>query len=116
MEDEHLRARGFWETVSHAEAGTWDMEGPVWRMSRTPAHVRLPAADVRRAQRLGAARAARSSATDEIAALDTEGVTAREPNLGVHGVETSGASTCYCGRRSTSCELTSRVFVGGVHD
>jgi crotonobetainyl-CoA:carnitine CoA-transferase CaiB-like acyl-CoA transferase len=43
MQDPHLRARGFWETVTHASAGTWDMEGPVWRMSRTPAHIRTPA-------------------------------------------------------------------------
>ena len=43
MQDEHLRARGFWESVTHAEAGTWDIEGPTWRMSRTPAHVRIPA-------------------------------------------------------------------------
>ena len=59
------------------------MEGPVWRMSRTPAHIRLPAPmfgehnnwvlhDI-------------LALTDaEIAALDAEGVTAREPNLGVH--------------------------------
>ena len=28
MANEHLRARGFWETIAHAAAGTWDIEGP----------------------------------------------------------------------------------------
>ena len=42
MQDQHLRSRGFWESVTQADAGTWDMEGPVWRLSRTPAHVRMP--------------------------------------------------------------------------
>jgi crotonobetainyl-CoA:carnitine CoA-transferase CaiB-like acyl-CoA transferase len=42
MADEHLRARGFWQSVTQAAAGTWDMEGAVWHMSRTPAHVRVP--------------------------------------------------------------------------
>ncbi len=83
MEDQHLRARGFWETVTSADAGTWDMEGPVWRMSRTPAHIRLPAPMFGEhnhwvlSDLLGLTDA-------EIAALDADGVTAREPNLGVH--------------------------------
>jgi crotonobetainyl-CoA:carnitine CoA-transferase CaiB-like acyl-CoA transferase len=83
MANEHLRARGFWESVAHAEAGTWDMEGPVWRMSRTPAHIRMPGPMFGEHNSwvlhdlLGLTDA-------EIAALDAEGVTAREPNLGVH--------------------------------
>ena len=83
MQDQHLRARGFWETVASADAGTWDMEGPVWRMSRTPAHIRLPAPMFGEHNQwvlgdlLGLSDA-------EIAALEAEGVTAREPNLGVH--------------------------------
>jgi len=43
FDDPHLRARGFWESVSHPEAGTWDVDGVPWRLSRSPAHVRLPA-------------------------------------------------------------------------
>lgn len=83
MADEHLRARGFWETVTQADAGTWDMEGPVWRMSRTPAHVRVPPPMFGEHNRyvfgelLGMSDA-------EIAALETEGVTATTPNLGLH--------------------------------
>ena len=83
MQDEHLRARGFWESVTQADAGTWEMEGPVWRMSRTPAHVRLPPPMYGEHNRwvlhdiLGL--------TDgEIADLEVAGVTSREPNLAVH--------------------------------
>jgi crotonobetainyl-CoA:carnitine CoA-transferase CaiB-like acyl-CoA transferase len=43
FDDPHLRARGFWESVSHPDAGTWDMDGVPWRLSRSPAHIRLPA-------------------------------------------------------------------------
>jgi benzylsuccinate CoA-transferase BbsF subunit len=43
FDDPHLRARGFWENVSHPDAGTWDMDGVPWRLSRSPAHIRLPA-------------------------------------------------------------------------
>ena len=83
MQDEHLRARGFWQSVTHADAGTWDMEGPVWRMSRTPAHVRIPPPMYGEHNTwvlhdlLGLTNA-------EIAALEAQGVTSREPNQGVH--------------------------------
>jgi crotonobetainyl-CoA:carnitine CoA-transferase CaiB-like acyl-CoA transferase len=83
MENEHLRARGFWETVASADAGTWDMEGPVWRMSRTPAHIRLPA-PVFGEHNQWVLGDLLGLSDEEIAALDAEGVTAREPNLGVH--------------------------------
>jgi crotonobetainyl-CoA:carnitine CoA-transferase CaiB-like acyl-CoA transferase len=43
FDDPHLRARGFWESVSHPDAGTWDVDGVPWRLSRSPAHIRLPA-------------------------------------------------------------------------
>lgn len=83
LEDEHLRARGFWETVAHPAAGEWDMEGPVWRMSRTPAHVRLPA------PRFGEHNAwvlgdLLGLSPEEIAELEASGVTARKPSAGVH--------------------------------
>jgi crotonobetainyl-CoA:carnitine CoA-transferase CaiB-like acyl-CoA transferase len=83
MENEHLRARGFWESVAHVDAGTWDMEGPVWRMSRTPAHVRLPA-PMFGEHNTWVLRDLLGLTDAEIAALDADGVTAREPNLGVH--------------------------------
>jgi len=83
MANEHLRARGFWETTSHAAAGTWDMEGPVWRMSRTPGHIRTPAPMFGEhnayvfGELLGLSDA-------EIAQLEIDGVTAREPSMGLH--------------------------------
>lgn len=83
MQDAHLRSRGFWESVTHAEAGTWDMEGPVWRMSRTPAHIRLPA-PMFGEHNTWVLRDLLGLTDAEIAALDADGVTAREPNLGVH--------------------------------
>ena len=43
FDDPHLRARGFWESVSHPDGGTWDVDGVPWRLSRSPAHIRLPA-------------------------------------------------------------------------
>ncbi len=83
MANEHLRARGFWESVTHAAAGTWDMEGVTWRMSRTPGHVRVPPPmfgehnDWVLRDLLGLTDA-------EIAALDAQHVTAREPDQRVH--------------------------------
>jgi crotonobetainyl-CoA:carnitine CoA-transferase CaiB-like acyl-CoA transferase len=43
FDDPHLRARGFYESVSHSVAGVWEVEGPHWRLSESPAHIRLPA-------------------------------------------------------------------------
>jgi crotonobetainyl-CoA:carnitine CoA-transferase CaiB-like acyl-CoA transferase len=83
MANGHLRERGFWEIVTHADAGTWDMEGPVWRMWATPAHIRLPAPMFGEHNRyvfgtlLGLSE-------DEIAALEAEGVTASTPSEGLH--------------------------------
>ena len=43
MADPQLRARGAWAPHTHPFAGTWEMENPPWRLSRTPGHVRMPA-------------------------------------------------------------------------
>lgn len=43
FEDPHLRARGFWEEVTHPEAGTHLYPGPIIEMSKTPLHIRAPA-------------------------------------------------------------------------
>jgi crotonobetainyl-CoA:carnitine CoA-transferase CaiB-like acyl-CoA transferase len=45
MGDPHLRARAFFEKTAHAEAGVRlrRMDGVPWRLSLTPAHVRLSA-------------------------------------------------------------------------
>lgn len=41
--DPQLRARGFFETVTHPDAGVHDYPGILWHMSHTPAHIRRPA-------------------------------------------------------------------------
>lgn len=41
-ENEHLRARGLFETVAHAVAGVWEMDGMPYHFSRTPANIRIP--------------------------------------------------------------------------
>jgi len=42
-EDPHLRERGFFETVTHPEAGTHEYIGMYARFSRTPGSIRMPA-------------------------------------------------------------------------
>lgn len=81
--DEHLRSRGFYEPVSHAVAGEWEMEGTPWRMSETPGHVRVPPpafaehSDWVFRELLGLSE-------EEVAALYVEGVTGDTPNWAVH--------------------------------
>ncbi|MBA7631036.1 Succinyl-CoA:(R)-benzylsuccinate CoA-transferase subunit BbsF [subsurface metagenome] len=41
--DPHLNERGFFEELSHPEAGTHLYPGVSWRMSRTQGRLRLPA-------------------------------------------------------------------------
>jgi crotonobetainyl-CoA:carnitine CoA-transferase CaiB-like acyl-CoA transferase len=41
--DPHLRARDAWQPHVHPDAGTWEMEAPPWKLSRTPGASRLPA-------------------------------------------------------------------------
>jgi benzylsuccinate CoA-transferase BbsF subunit len=36
LEDPHLKERGFYQPITHAEAGTWPLDMPVWKMSKTP--------------------------------------------------------------------------------
>jgi crotonobetainyl-CoA:carnitine CoA-transferase CaiB-like acyl-CoA transferase len=43
MSDPHLRDRNTWIPHEHADAGTWEMEAPPWKLSRTPAEPVLPA-------------------------------------------------------------------------
>lgn len=83
LEDAHLRAGGFFETVAHPVAGVWDMEGVVWRFGRTPAHVRLPAPcfgehnDYVFDELLGLSH-------EEMAALERDGVIGRVPEPETH--------------------------------
>jgi crotonobetainyl-CoA:carnitine CoA-transferase CaiB-like acyl-CoA transferase len=43
LENEHFRARGYFETVTHPEAGTHDYHGMTWKLSGTPGGIRFPA-------------------------------------------------------------------------
>jgi crotonobetainyl-CoA:carnitine CoA-transferase CaiB-like acyl-CoA transferase len=81
VDDPHLRARQFWEDVTHLEAGTWTTEAPSWRFERAPLHVRLPAPvfgehnDYVFGDLLGLSEA-------DISALERDGITSREPRPG----------------------------------
>jgi len=83
LTDEHLRARGFWEEVTHADAGTWEMEGPVWRMSGVDAHVRTPP-PMFGEHNTWVFRDLLGLSAAEIAELEAAGVTATTPNVELH--------------------------------
>jgi crotonobetainyl-CoA:carnitine CoA-transferase CaiB-like acyl-CoA transferase len=81
--DEHLRARGFFEPVTHSVAGTWEVEGPHWRMSESPGHVRLPAPAF--GEHSGyVLRELLGLSDDEIATLEAQGVTGCTLDWSVH--------------------------------
>jgi crotonobetainyl-CoA:carnitine CoA-transferase CaiB-like acyl-CoA transferase len=83
LADQHLRARGFFEPVSHPVAGVWDIEGPHWRMSESPAHIRLPALTFAEHNRYVFGELLGLS-EEEIAQLEAEGITGSAPNRAVH--------------------------------
>jgi len=83
LADQHLRVRGFFEAVSHAVAGCWDIEGPHWRMSESPAHIRLPAPTFAEHNRYVFGELLGLS-EEEIAQLEAEGITGSAPNRVVH--------------------------------
>jgi crotonobetainyl-CoA:carnitine CoA-transferase CaiB-like acyl-CoA transferase len=41
--DPHMNMREAWTEHTHPDAGTWTMEAPPWKFSRTPGHIRMPA-------------------------------------------------------------------------
>ncbi len=43
LEDPHFQERGFFEEVTHPDAGTHPHIGMPWKLSDTPVHIRLPA-------------------------------------------------------------------------
>jgi crotonobetainyl-CoA:carnitine CoA-transferase CaiB-like acyl-CoA transferase len=82
-ENPHLRARGFFEQVTHREAGTWDMERQLYQFNRQSEHIRRSAPcfgehnDYVFGELLGLSK-------DEVAALEKEGITATTPNMASH--------------------------------
>ncbi len=83
MADPQLRVRGAWTSQTHPDAGTWEVEAPPWRLSRTPGHARLPAPgfaehnDYVFGTLLGLSEA-------EVEELVAAGVTASEPDETLH--------------------------------
>ncbi len=81
--DAHLRARGFWERVDDPDAGSWEMEGPAWLLTSSPAHIRMPAPNFGEhngyvfKQLLGLSDA-------ELAQLERDGLVGTEPVQGRH--------------------------------
>ncbi len=78
----HLRARGFYESVSHSVAGVWEVEGPHWRLSESPGHIRLPAPAFGEHNGYVLGELLGLSAA-EMAALEREGVTGTTPDWSV---------------------------------
>ncbi len=83
MADPQLRERGAWTAQTHPDAGTWEVEAPPWRLSRTPAHARLPAPsfaehnDYVFGTLLGMSQ-------EQIEELAASGITAVEPDQSLH--------------------------------
>ena len=42
LHDPQLRDRDYYHSLTHAESGTYDYNGPLWKMSKTPNKLRLP--------------------------------------------------------------------------
>jgi crotonobetainyl-CoA:carnitine CoA-transferase CaiB-like acyl-CoA transferase len=82
-DDPHFRARGFFERVTHADAGEWDMERPLYRFDRRPTSIR------RNAPMFGehndyVFRELLGLSAQDIEQLEQEGVTSKEPNMASH--------------------------------
>jgi crotonobetainyl-CoA:carnitine CoA-transferase CaiB-like acyl-CoA transferase len=81
--DAHLRERRFFEPVKHADAGSWEMDGPAYGFARRPTSIRRNAPsfgehnDYVLRELLGMSR-------EEVEALRAEGIIAGEPNMAAH--------------------------------
>jgi crotonobetainyl-CoA:carnitine CoA-transferase CaiB-like acyl-CoA transferase len=76
--DPNLNERGFFQELSHPEAGTHRYPGVSWQMSRTPGRLRLPAPCFGEHNRYVFGELLGMS-DDEISRLADEGVSASEP-------------------------------------
>ncbi|MDO8616731.1 MAG: CoA transferase [Dehalococcoidia bacterium] len=81
--DGHLRERGFFEPVSHAVAGVWEMEGPHWHMSESPGHIRIPPPAFGEHNDY-VFRTLLGLSDGEIESLRAEGITGDAPDWSVH--------------------------------
>jgi crotonobetainyl-CoA:carnitine CoA-transferase CaiB-like acyl-CoA transferase len=77
-EDRHLRARGFFEEVTHAESGRHQYPGMPWKLSLTPGRIRFPAPRFGEHNEHVLVNVLGMQAS-EVRALEARGVIAREP-------------------------------------
>jgi crotonobetainyl-CoA:carnitine CoA-transferase CaiB-like acyl-CoA transferase len=80
LENEHFRARGYFETVAHPEAGTHDYHGMTWKLSGTPGRIRFPA-PLFGQHNEAVLRDLLGLSADEIAELEREVVISSEPRV-----------------------------------
>lgn len=83
MADPQLRSRGAWVEHVHPDAGTWEMEAPPWKLSRTPGHIRMPAPGFAQ-HSWWVLRDVIGLSPAEVDALYVAGVTADVPDEGLH--------------------------------
>ena len=76
--DPQLKARGFLEDVTHPEAGTFPMLGRFWELSKTPGGVSSPAPMLGQHNDY-VFRELLGLSSDELASMETEGVTSNVP-------------------------------------
>lgn len=81
--DRHLQARGFFESVTHSEAGTWEMERPLYRFQERPMSIRHNAPSFAEHNRYVFQELLGLSDV-ELRHLEQDGVTAVEPNMAAH--------------------------------
>ncbi len=83
LADPQLRSREAWVSHTHPDAGTWEMEAPPWKLSRTPGHIRMPAPGFAQHNSY-VFRDVLGMSEGEVAALYEAGVTADLPDEGLH--------------------------------
>ena len=83
MADPQLRTREAWVPHTHPDAGTWEMEAPPWKLSRTPGHIRMPAPGFGQHNSY-VFRDLLNLSEPEIAELYAAGVTADDPDQTLH--------------------------------
>ncbi len=83
LSDPQLRSREAWVEHTHPDAGTWEMESPPWKLSRTPGHIRLPAPGFGEHNSY-VLRDLLGLGEEAIAQLYAEGVTTGDPDESLH--------------------------------
>lgn len=83
LSDPQLRSREAWVEHTHPDAGTWEMESPPWKLSRTPGHIRLPAPGFGEHNSY-VLRDLLGLGEEAIARLYAEGVSADDPDESLH--------------------------------